>query len=221
MTPDVYLASSSPRRKELLAQLGVQFAVIVPQVDETRLALEPPEHYVGRLAVAKARAGRQLLQDGSSLTVKPVIGADTCVVVADDLVGKPKNKAHFMHLMEQLSGATHQVYSAVAIAGGLDNTRNTQLTDDTHSGPKPDTLEKCLVSCTSVQFRRTSLLEREWYWRSGEPQDKAGGYAIQGLAAAFVKNITGSYSAVVGLPLFETAQLLNEFGINPGNRVLE
>jgi septum formation protein len=136
MTPDVYLASSSPRRKELLAQLGVQFAVIVPQVDETRLALEQPEHYVGRLAVAKARAGRQLLQDGSSLTVKPVIGADTCVVVADDLVGKPKNKAHFMHLMEQLSGATHQVYSAVAIAGGLDSTRNTQLTDDTHSGPQ-------------------------------------------------------------------------------------
>jgi septum formation protein len=177
MTPDIYLASSSPRRKELLSQLGVHFAVVHPHVDESRLVDESAEHYVVRLA-------------------------------RDDLIGKPKNKSHFLQLMERLSGNVHKVYSAVAAVG---NDVSKPLASERFEG---SVKEKCLVSCTSVQFRDISVGEREWYWQSGEPLDKAGGYAIQGLAAAFVQSIHGSYSGVVGLPLFETAQLLNDFGIN-------
>jgi septum formation protein len=209
MTPDVYLASSSPRRKELLAQLRVRFAVINPLVDESRLADEPAEHYVARVALDKARAGRRILFNDEPPIQIPVIGADTCIVIDDEPVGKPADKQHFLWLIAKLSGTTHRVYTAVAIAGnpvsGI-----TSLSEPVTSPSR----EKCLVSCTSVQFREISPQEREWYWQCGEPQDKAGGYAIQGLAAAFVKNIQGSFSGVVGLPLFETAQLLNDFGIN-------
>lgn len=210
MIPDVYLASSSPRRKELLAQLGVRFAVVHPHVDESFLADETAEYYVARLALDKARRGLQIAREAPSSIDKPVIGADTCIVVGDVLVGKPKNRQHYLQLMAQLSGNRHKVYSAVAIAG--------RPISPCHPSPnsRADGVgEKCLVSSTTVRFREISIQEREWYWLSGEPKDKAGGYAIQGLAAAFVESIEGSYSAVVGLPLFETAQLLAEFGINP------
>lgn len=212
MSPDVYLASSSPRRKELLAQLGVQFAVVHPQVDESRRAGEPAEHYVARLALDKARTGLRTVLDDTSVTPKPVIGADTCIVIDDELIGKPNDKQHFLNIMERLSGNSHQVYTAVAMAG-----YPVAMPVPTSVPPGVDgsLRERCLVSCTAVEFREIFMQERDWYWRSGEPQDKAGGYAIQGLAAAFVKRIQGSYSAVVGLPLFETAQLLTEFGLNP------
>jgi len=213
MTPDVYLASSSPRRKELLAQIGVRFVVIHPCVDERRLADEPPEGYVARLAMDKARTGLRMVLDGTSLVRKPVIGADTCIAIGDDLIGKPTDRQHYLALMARLSGNTHQVYTAVAVAGyagTLDHPSPDHLENKTTK-----TKERCLISCTSVQFREISVQEREWYWQTGEPRDKAGGYAIQGLAATFVQSIHGSYSGVVGLPLFETAQLLIDFGMNP------
>lgn len=214
MTPEVYLASSSPRRKELLGQLGLQFSVIHPQVDERRSALELPEHYVARLAMDKARTGQQLLLDDKASIQKLVIGADTCIVIGDEVVCKPNNKQHFLQLMAKLSGNTHQVYSAVAIACNTIASNSVSINKPLPKFLENSSQEKCLVNCTSVQFREISLQEREWYWQTGEPLDKAGGYAIQGLAAVFIKNINGSYSGVVGLPLFETVELLSDFGIN-------
>jgi len=199
MTPEVYLASSSPRRRELLTQLGVCFDVLHPNVDERALAGESAEQFVTRLALEKARAGWELIQQQGKLP-RPVIGADTCIVLADELIGKPNDKPHYEQVMNKLSGATHQVYSAVAIAGSTARMRNLE--------------EKYRLSRSSVEFRDISEQEREIYWQSGEPADKAGGYAIQGLAAAFVKNIHGSYSGIVGLPLYETAELLQAFGVN-------
>ena len=199
MTPEVYLASSSPRRRELLAQLGVCFEVIQPNVDERALAGESAEEFVTRLAMEKARAGWRLVQQQSK-PQRPVIGADTCIVLLDELVGKPNDKPHYEQVMNKLSGATHQVYSAVAIAGSASLMSTVE--------------EKYRLSRSSVEFRDISEQEREIYWQSGEPADKAGGYAIQGLAAAFVKNIQGSYSGIVGLPLYETAELLLEFGVS-------
>ena len=204
MTPEVYLASSSPRRRELLAQLGVRFAVIHPHVDERYVAGESPGQYVARLALAKAHAGRQLLQQQSKAHI-PVIGADTCVVVGEQLIGKPNDKSHYDQLLKKLSGATHQVYSAVAIAGDAHLSLATSSPIESEKNHR--------ISCSTVTFRKITDLEREIYWQSGEPLDKAGGYAIQGLAAAFVTNISGSYSGIVGLPLFETAQLLKQVGI--------
>ena len=199
MTPETYLASSSPRRRELLAQLGVRFDVLHPHVDESALVGESAEQYVVRLALEKARAGCRMVQRPGK-PIRPVIGADTCIVWGDELMGKPSGKAHYHQLMEKLSGTEHQVYSAVAVAG-YDSTAMCLL-------------ERHRLSRSSVEFRQISVQEREDYWRSGEPADKAGGYAIQGLAAVFVRNIHGSYSGIVGLPLFETAQLLGEFGIH-------
>ncbi len=200
MTPKLYLASSSPRRRELLAQLGLRFDVLHPNVDESAMTGEPAEQYVIRLAMEKARAGRQLLQE-SARDHRLVIGADTCIVLANELIGKPNDWPHYEQIMIQLSGTIHQVYSAVAVAGH-------------YPGSGTDPALKYRLSRSSVEFREISAQEREAYWQSGEPADKAGGYAIQGLAAAFVKNINGSYTGIVGLPLFETAELLREFGVN-------
>jgi septum formation protein len=205
MIPEVYLASSSPRRQELLAQLGLRFEVLHPNVDETAMEGETAGQYVIRLALEKARAGWQLLPPPAN-NRSLVIGADTCIVFADELIGKPNDKLQYERIMKRLSGATHQVYSAVAVAGY-----------DAGSGADPQV--KYRISRSGVEFREISEQEREAHWQSGEPADKAGGYAIQGLAAAFVKNINGSYSGIVGLPLFETAELLKEFGINISRRV--
>jgi septum formation protein len=199
MTPEVYLASSSPRRGALLTQLGLNFEVIRPDVDEGIMAGETPERYVIRLALEKARAGWQWLQQQRKPR-RPVIGADTCIVCGEQLMGKPKDKTDFNRLFAQLSGNTHEVYSAVAVAGIVPG-----------GTTNPDELYR--VNISRVQFRSISQQERDTYWQTGEPADKAGGYAIQGLAAGFVQNLNGSYSAVVGLPLFETAELLEAFGI--------
>jgi len=185
MYPTIALASASPRRRELLQQLGVNFELINANIDERVLPAEPPASYVSRLALAKAQTGLQLL--GNRL---PVLGADTSVVVGDTILGKPENKADFLQMMQRLSGRCHQVMTAVALVSPHQQ------------------LERLVI--TEVCFREISAAEMEAYWQTGEPADKAGGYGIQGIAGKFVERLNGSYSAVVGLPLCETDQLLQQ-----------
>ncbi|NRQ42964.1 septum formation inhibitor Maf [Rheinheimera sp. YQF-2] len=181
--PDIVLASASPRRRELLAQLGVSFSLISADIDETPQHNEAAADYVQRLALQKARAGQAMSQ-----TSLPVLGADTVVVADGEILGKPADFAEFARTMQLLSGRCHQVMTAIALVNA-----ERQLQQ--------------LVS-TEVCFRPLNAAEIAAYWHSGEPQDKAGGYGIQGLAAKFVRRINGSYTAVVGLPLCETEQLL-------------
>ena len=189
MTPSIYLASLSPRRSELLNQVGVTHEVVNVAVDEERLRGEAAEDYVLRLALAKARAGRQLRPAGEN---SPVLAADTAVVLDDRIMGKPCNRRDALRMMELLSGRSHRVCTGVAL---LDEREHSRL------------------SISEVRFRRIRLAEAQAYWDSGEPADKAGGYAIQGLGAVFVAELKGSFSGVMGLPLFETAELLQESGI--------
>lgn len=189
-SPLVALASSSPRRRELLAQIGLPFTVLDVQVDEARLAGEPPQAYVHRLAFAKAWAGAASPGRPPGL---PVIGADTAVVLDGEVLGKPADEAEGVAMLARLSGRTHRVLTGVALVA--------------------DRGEDWRLSDSAVTFRVVSEREARAYWRSGEPADKAGGYAIQGLAALFVTRIEGSYSGVVGLPLHDTAELLAAQGI--------
>jgi len=185
--PFVYLASGSPRRRELLQQIGVPFQVLEVAVDETPRDGEDPTDYVGRVAVAKAEAGRSLVkcEQGAPL----VLGADTAVVLDQQLFGKPGTEAQALTMLRQLSGRTHRVSTAVALsAQGV-----TQLR----------------VSHSEVTFRVLREEECLAYWETGEPRDKAGAYAVQGFAAVFIAGLRGSYSGVMGLPLFETAELLD------------
>lgn len=184
----LYLASGSPRRHELLTQIGVPFTTVSAPIDETPLANEGAQAYVERLARAKAEAGLASLK-GPAV----VLGADTAVVLDGRILGKPENREHALAMLADLSGREHQVLTAVALSDGA------------------RTLSLCVTS--SVRFRAISADEAARYWASGEPADKAGGYAIQGLGAVFVTGLAGSYSAVVGLPLSETAELLAGFGI--------
>ncbi|EKT4476092.1 septum formation inhibitor Maf [Pseudomonas alloputida] len=187
MTP-LYLASGSPRRRELLTQIGVPFIVISAPIDESPLASESAPAYVERLARAKAAAGLARV-DGPAV----VLGADTAVVLDGRILGKPENREDALAMLADLSGREHQVLTAVALDDG----------QRVHSF--------CVTS--TVRFRAISTDEAQRYWASGEPADKAGGYAVQGLGAVFVTGLSGSYSAVVGLPLCETADLLGQFGI--------
>jgi len=186
----IYLASSSPRRRDLLRQLGVSFRILDPEVDESIRCDETPDALVRRLAALKAQAGRGLLADGGA---DLVLGADTIVVQNGEVLGKPRDASHACELLMGLSGCCHRVLSAVALASA----------DDT--GMR--------LSESRVCFRQLSKQECEAYAATGEPLDKAGGYAIQGRAAAFVSDLQGSYSGVVGLPLYETAELLREAGV--------
>jgi septum formation protein len=188
-TPRLVLASASPRRMELLRQIGVSFTVVEHQVDEAARAAELPQDYVQRLALEKARSA-QALMSGLAL---PVLGADTIVVCAGQILGKPRDREDAMRMWRLLSGVDHQVYSAVALCLGERAERR--------------------MSCTQVRFRALTAQDCEHYWASGEPVGKAGAYAIQGLGALFVQSMAGSYTGVVGLPLFETAQLLAAFGV--------
>jgi septum formation protein len=183
----VILASASPRRTQLLQQIGVAHRVVPAQVDERRCPGEPIEDCVRRLARHKAL---QVQMAGAQL---PVVGADTAVVIDDEMLGKPRDRADGLAMLARLSGRWHQVLTAVALA-------------------RVDVMQ-CRLSRSEVRLRDLSAPECEAYWDSGEPRDKAGGYAIQGLGAAFVQELRGSYSGVVGLPLFETAQLLAEAGV--------
>ncbi len=193
--PQLYLASASPRRRELLAQLGISAEVVSQDVAENRLDGESPESYVQRLALEKARSGLAGLGDRGLL---PVLGADTAVVVENEVLGKPVDKADALAMLQRLSSRSHRVLSAVAVVGRDD------LGQDR---------EDVRVSESIVKFRAISEKECEAYWHTGEPMDKAGAYAIQGLAALFIVHIEGSYSGVMGLPLFETGELLQHFGI--------
>ncbi len=186
---DIYLASASPRRRELLDQIAVRYQVICQDVAEDVRTGESPQAYVQRLALEKARAGWNSL---SSDNRKPVLGADTAVVVDDHILGKPRNRDAGLAMLEQLSARCHEVYSAVALVA------QTQAVKLSRSRVCFDSLDSSL---------------REAYWDSGECNDKAGAYAIQGMAAAFIRRLDGSYSGVMGLPLFETAGLLKQFEI--------
>ena len=188
---DIYLASRSPRRRELLAQIGVRFAVLHADTDETRAPGEMPEDYVLRLAVEKARAVREMLPEHE---VRPVLGADTAVVVDGLILGKPDSLEQAMDMMRLLSGRSHRVLTAVALIA--------------RDGERTDLCE------SRVTFRAIDETEVIRYWGTGEPRDKAGGYAIQGHGAVFVAGLNGSYSGVMGLPLFETGRLLDQVGID-------
>ena len=192
--PQIYLASSSPRRQQLLDQIKVRYLLLAPQINETPRPQEPPVDYALRIAIEKARTGRKLQQEATpSIPYLPVLGADTVVTSDNNIFGKPKNREDSLNMLEQLSGKSHDVISAIALI-----TRNKEYT---------------AVCTSSVTFRHTTPEEREQYWLSGEPEGKAGSYAIQGTGAVFISNISGSYSGVMGLPLFETAKILQESGI--------
>ena len=191
MSTFIYLASASPRRRELLRQIGVVYRLLRIEIDETPLAGENPDNYVYRLALAKAQAGCAAL---GRRQPAPVLGADTAVVVDDAILGKPRDREEGLAMLARLSGREHQVLSAVALATPTRNAVKVQ-----ESG---------------VRFRPLTLAECAAYWDSGEPCDKAGSYGIQGQAAAFIADLRGSYSGVMGLPLFETAELLREFGLS-------
>jgi septum formation protein len=187
--PHIYLASNSPRRAELLRQIGVNFRVIAAAIDESAVAGETPETHVTRLALEKARAGHATLQGEHR---RPVLGADTMVVAGDVAMGKPRDREEAIHMLQSLSGMTHRVLSAVALV---------------------DATEVCRLNTSHVTFRTLSRAECAAYWGTGEPEDKAGGYAIQGMAAMFISRLEGSYSGVMGLPLYETAELLAAAGV--------
>jgi septum formation protein len=191
----IFLASGSPRRRDLLKQIGVSFQVIGIELDETARADEAPLAYVARLAEAKAAVG---WQRSRSLGNAPVLAADTAVVLDGRILGKPADMENAIGMLRELSSRTHEVLTAVAVRTGA----GTQLK----------------VSRTMVTFRSIDAAEARDYWETGEPRDKAGAYAIQGYAAVFIAGLEGSYSGVMGLPLFETAQLLEAAGIGRWRR---
>ena len=179
----IYLASKSPRRRQLLTLLGVSFEIIAVDIHEQWDGLEPAADYVQRLALEKAQAAKARVAAG-----RPVLAADTEVVIDNEILGKPADKAAAMAMLKKLSGRSHQVLSAVALI---------------------DDAEHITLNSNRVSFKLLSPSECDSYCETGEPYDKAGGYAIQGRAAAFVTRLQGSYSGVMGLPLQETARLLS------------
>jgi septum formation protein len=189
-TDFVYLASGSPRRRELLQQIGVPFRVVGAAVDEAVWSGEAPAAYVARLAAAKADLGWERNRDAIDA---PVLAADTSVVLDAKILGKPADREEAEAMLRQLSGRTHEVLTAVALR--------------TVSGLRSR------LSRSEVTFRPIAAAEARAYWETGEPCDKAGAYAIQGRAAVFIAELRGSYSGVMGLPLFETAELLSDAGV--------
>ncbi len=185
--PAIYLASRSPRRRELLEQIAVDFAVINPDIDETAHEGELPYDYVKRIAIEKAEAGKALTLETDP---KPVLAADTSVVVNNAILGKPVDDDDARRMLKLLSGKSHQVLTAVALAN------------------EQRTLSQ--VSSNTVQFCPLSDADIDWYLATGEGGDKAGSYAVQGLAALFIESIQGSYSGIMGLPIRETGQLLKQ-----------
>jgi septum formation protein len=173
----------------LLTQIGIGYTLLHAGVDEALLPDESAGDYVRRVALEKVRAGRALLAGDAG---SPVLGADTAVVVDGRIMGKPRDRNEGIDMLLALSGRSHQVLSAVALAAGREAVR---------------------VSESRVTFRRLTQAQCAAYWDTGEPRDKAGGYAIQGRGAVFVSRLEGSYSGVMGLPVYETAELLRESGI--------
>ena len=191
----IYLASASPRRRELLAQIGVSFQLLEIDVDESVRAGEEPVGYVTRVARAKAAAGWEHCRAARpARPPAPVLSADTTVVLDGRILGKPRGGADAQQMLMALGGRSHEVLTAVALA--------------TAAG------FQSRVSRSLVTFGQISAAQAEEYWDTGEPRDKAGGYAIQGRAAVFVADLRGSYSGVMGLPLYETAELLRSAGVS-------
>lgn len=186
--PAIYLASGSPRRRELLSQMAVDFAVIVADVDESLQPGESAQAYVKRIAINKALAALPMRDSNNS---KPVLAADTAVVVQQTIFGKPVNDDDARRMLKMLSGQTHQVMTAVALAS-------------------EERLETA-ISLSEVHFAPMTEAEIDWYIQTGEGRDKAGSYAVQGLAAIFIETIRGSYSGIMGLPVRETGQLLKHW----------
>ena len=186
---DLILASASPRRAEILQQIGVTFQIAPADIDETPMSQELPLNYVQRMAQEKM----QHVIDTFAGNSTAVLGADTSVVLGSTIYGKPKSQEEAMAMLADLSGKTHQVLTAVAMGNN----------------------QRCVLklSVTDVKFRELDPRECLDYWKTGEPLDKAGGYAIQGLGAVFVEKISGSFSGVVGLPIEQTAQLLQTFKV--------
>ncbi|HEU0201353.1 MAG TPA: nucleoside triphosphate pyrophosphatase [Burkholderiaceae bacterium] len=201
---EVYLASRSPRRRELLAQIGVRFEPLPlrlapprgPDISEQQQPGETPAAYVERVARDKAEFGRLILSQ-RSMAYHPVLAADTEVILDGEIIGKPSNVQQASEFLRRLSNRTHEVRTTVAIAFGR--------------GPSARLIADTSVSM--VTFRVLTAEEIQRYTKSGEPYDKAGGYAIQGLAGVFIQRLEGSYSGVMGLPLYETAALLREAGV--------
>lgn len=181
----IYLASHSPRRRELLEQIAISYSLLDVNIEEKRLKGELAEAYVIRLAQEKAQAGFAI-----SLQDKPVLGADTIVVIDNRVLEKPKDKLDAQMMLQLLSGRTHYVYTAIALVSSA--------------------FTKTELVKTAVTFKTLTEQEISDYWLTGEPLDKAAGYGVQGIAGKFVTNINGSYSAVVGLPLYETERLITE-----------
>lgn len=188
MSRPLILASGSPRRKQLLSQLGLTFDVRVSDIDETPLDTESPVDYVERLSREKAASVSSQVE---SETI--VLAADTTVVLEGNILGKPESKEHGVNMLMALSGTSHQVLTGVSVIGS-------------------ERIRTLSVE-TEVRFRTLTRSEVLWYWDTGEPQDKAGSYGLQGIGAAFVESLSGSYSNVIGLPLSETIDLLRDYGV--------
>lgn len=186
----IVLASRSPRRSQLLTQIGIPHEVLELDFDEERLPGETPRDYVERLARDKAVHARNSAPGAAG---RPLLAADTVVVLGATIFGKPRNEEDCLHMLGQLSGRVHEVMTAVAL--------------------HHESRTRTLVSVSRVTFRAIDEAERRAYWATGEPADKAGGYAVQGLGAVFIERIEGSYSGVMGLPLYETARLLRAVGV--------
>lgn len=186
----VYLASASPRRAELLRQVGVHFDVIVPDIDEDVRAGESARDYVLRLAGAKAQAAQAMVEK-RGLAARPIVAADTSVVVDGEILGKPADRDAGIAMLRRLSGRSHEVLTAVCVLA-----------------EHPEVA----LSASRVTFGELGAAEMAAYWDTGEPRDKAGGYGIQGRAAQFIARLEGSYSGVMGLPLCEFAQIIKKMG---------
>jgi septum formation protein len=184
--PLIYLASASPRRSQLLDQIRVRHEVRPVDLDETRWANEAPHDYVQRLAEEKAQALWQRIPPEAQ---RPVLAADTTVAIGGEVFGKPRDRSDGIEMLRRLSGRTHQVLTAIALQTARGCDRRLSVSDVTFAALSP---EDCAA-----------------YWSTGEPAGKAGGYAVQGLAAAFIIRIAGSYSGIMGLPLAETTELLH------------
>jgi len=194
--PLIWLASASPRRSALLTQIDIAHEIQPVDLDETAQPGELPSDYVVRLARAKAEALWTRLTPDQR---RPVLGSDTTVAMGDDVLGKPRDREDAFRMLRRLSGRTHQVYTAVAVRhdGGCESRLNV----------------------SDVTMKRLADDEISIYWSTGEPADKAGAYGIQGQAALFIERIAGSYSGIVGLPLYETGELLRMIGITPARTV--
>ena len=224
-TQRLLLASTSPRRRQLLQQIGYEFDTASPEVDETEYPDESPATYVQRLAIAKAHAGWQRYLPGAEPACWWVIGSDTTVEIDGQILGKPENAQAAHAMLTKLAGREHRVYTGVCVlecgetgiapassisaSSDGDIHASTELESASH-GLKEYT---CVVGA-SVKLADMTAQQIEKYWQTGEPADKAGSYGIQGIGSVFVESVQGSYSAVVGLPLAETEALLTQAGLD-------